>query len=648
VAGAGSGKTRVVEYRALNLVLHHIDPRSILLLTFTRKAARTMLSRASQHDARCAEIEGGTFHSFAFKILEKYHRQIGFAQNFSFLDEQDAQDVLNLLSERLGFLEDKERFPRKDTLRQLISASFNRNLYIENILEKDYPHFLHLAEKIKNLRQEFVKYKLGKNLVDYDDMLLYLKAMLKQEALNQKIASRYRYIMVDEFQDTNKIQAEIVYLLGKNHKNVMAVGDDTQSIYSFRGAHHKNMFEFPKLFSGTKIITLQTNYRSRQPILDLANALIEEAKEKYTKILQAEKTGGEKPGLFFFQNREDEAEWVAGQIKSLRDETGELAEIAVLFRSNYLSALLQLELAKRNIPFVVYGGMRFIETAHVKDILAHLRAILNPQDELAWKRCLMLIEKVGPRTAEKIYTEIMSKKNFLDQLGKFSQGKPYLQKLKPLAKLFSKLRSEKKTAAEQVKETIHYYSPLMKNLFDDYHRRQDDLRALAEIASRYNSLRKFIADFVTIEPPEKSISSLAGKKQDEAPVVLSTIHSAKGLEWENVFIISLVDGCLPVSYALEDEQDLEEERRLFYVAITRAKDRLYLSLHHEGVNNGIATFNRLSRFLNHENVLNKLANFSQQTQAGFSEEEALNLEFKHQPFLDKKLLLDEILSQPFD
>ena len=606
VAGAGTGKTRVIEYRVLNLILHNVPPEKILLLTFTRKAARQMLDRASRHNTKCRDVEGGTFHSFAYRLIQKYHKKLGFSEVFSFIDEGDAEEALGLLSTQLGFRQKKERFPKKDTLRAILSMSFNRSEKIVDVIQKEYPQFLEVYHEVEDLKDAYIRYKLERRLIDYDDMLLYLKILLEDENIREVLSKKYLYIMVDEFQDTNKLQGEIIYLLGKSHGNILAVGDDTQSIYSFRGAYYKNMFDFPDKFPRAKIIKLEENYRSYQPILDLANAVIEEEAHKYTKVLHAVREGGEKPKLLFFKETHDEAGWVARKIRELYNDGAALNKISVLYRSNHLSLPLQMELTKLNIPFVVYGGIRFIETAHVKDILAFLRIVHNFRDELSWHRILSLLYGIGPKTAEKIIKELSKGQGVILEMAEFKEKKFYAE-LTRLLRLISSLAKPKKSVSEMLDKTLDFYYPLMKEKFDDYQKRADDLKALLEISAEYNKLSEFLADFVALEPPQRSVAEINPQaKHDEPPLVLSTIHSAKGLEWDTVFVIALSDGSLPVTYALDDDEAIEEECRLLYVAVTRAKNNLYLSMHNEGYNTGISTFNKLSRFLNTRSVLAKI------------------------------------------
>ena len=611
IAGAGSGKTRVIEYRVLNLIRNKVSPNSILLLTFTRKAAREMLSRASKHDPQCKNVEGGTFHSFAYKILKRYAKSIGFPDAFIVLDESDAEEAVHRCAAKMGFYERKKRFPRKDTLKAIISMSINKNAAIGEVLKKEYPHFIEYLSDIENLRREYTAYKVDKNYLDYDDMLLYLKILLENSDIRERLSQRYGYVMIDEYQDTNIVQGDIAYLLAEKNRNIMVVGDDAQSIYGFRGASHENIMEFPKKFPGCEVIKLEENYRSSQSILDVANAVLENMKNKYAKCLvSANKQTGEKPQLLFFKDAYEEAEWVADLIKQNLDEGVSLGQQCVLFRSMFLSIPLQSELSKRNIPYDTYGGIKFYETAHVKDVLAYLKVLVNPKDELAWNRILMLIERIGPKTAGMITDEATGCPSFRELLErifpKYAKGYSYSEGLGNLEKALRAVSDEKINAGERYEVVLEYYIPLMKNNYDDWHLRVNDLEALRQIAMRYKSLEDLLEDFA-VEPPERGVWGVEPEtKEEEKPLVLSTIHSAKGLEWDSVVIMGLMDGVLPVTFALESEEEIEEEQRLFYVALTRAKRKCFLTLHHEGIRGGISQFNKISRFVDAPNVRGKL------------------------------------------
>lgn len=611
IAGAGSGKTRVIEYRVLHLIQNNIKPESILLLTFTRRAAREMLSRASRHDQQCQHVDGGTFHSFAYRMLRKYARSIDIAPSFSILDEGDAEEAIHRCAAKLGMYEvhhgEKKRFPKKETLKDIFSAMVNKCYSISDILFREYPHFIQYAPDIETIKKEYSIYKQSKSYLDYDDLLIYLNFLLENETVRAEISQKYQYIMVDEYQDTNRLQGDIVFSLGSKHDNVMAVGDDAQSIYGFRGATHENIMKFPKLFPGCKIITLERNYRSIQPILDVANPILENMEKKYPKCLvSVQERKGNRPLLNYFANTYEEAEWIAAKIEELQINGTPSEEIAVLYRASYLSISLQAELTKRNIAYQVFGGLRFYELAHIKDVMAYLKIIVNHRDELAWNRVLMMVEGIGSVTCEKMLSEIINSPNTKDALArlqkKYGDGFKYSKELTGLINLLKTAGTEKQEIADQLLFVINYYKVIMEEKFDNWPQRLSDLEALLRLITNYHSLSELLAD-LAIEPPDKSGTEL---KTAEKPITLSTIHSAKGLEWDTVFIIGLADGCLPTRFALLDESELAEEQRLLYVAITRAKNNLFLSLPVESEKGELTRINKLCRFINIPNVLSKI------------------------------------------
>jgi DNA helicase-2/ATP-dependent DNA helicase PcrA len=610
IAGAGSGKTRVIEYRVLYLVENKISPNSILLLTFTRNAAREMISRASKHDPRCKSVEGGTFHSFGYKILKRYAKTIGFPESFTVLDEGDAEEAIHRCSTALAFYEKEKRFPKKDTLRNIITVSVNKYISIGEVVKKEYPHFLEYVPDIEVLREKYTEYKIRSNYLDYDDLLVYLRLLLENEDIIDRLSGRYKYIMVDEYQDTNNLQGDITYALAERHRNIMVVGDDAQSIYGFRGATHENIMKFPERFPECKIIKLEENYRSTQSILDVANAVLENMKNKYSKCLvSAKKLIGEKPQILFFKDVHDEAEWIANRIKEFRDEGTAFGHQCVLFRSSYLSIPLQAELSRRNIPFIVFGGLKFYETAHVKDMMAHLKVLANPKDELAWNRALLLIEGIGPKIGGRILREILtcpSLNEILENVfSKYQKGYSYSEGMGRLETALKNALDKILEVGDKFEIILNYYTPILEDKFDDWHLRANDLETLRQISMRYDSLDDLLIDFA-IEPPERGVWRVEpSTPEEEKPLSLSTIHAAKGLEWECLFLIGMMDGILPVAYALDDEDEIEEEHRLFYVGITRAKTRLFLSFHHEGKRGGITQFNKISRFLDVPNVYTK-------------------------------------------
>ena len=613
IAGAGTGKTRTLVYRVARLVESGINPASILLLTFTRRAAYEMLRRASSTlDERCSKVSGGTFHSFANTILRKYAGLIGFNNNFTILDRSDAEDAINIIRTQLGFNKKEKRFPKKATILKVISKSINKSCTIEDVLKEEYPQFIDNLSDIQKINEQYKVYKRSKSIMDYDDLLIYLKILLEENNLvRTKLSNFYKYIMIDEYQDTNKLQANIARLLASEHQNIMVVGDDSQSIYAFRGANFKNIMDFPKIFPDTKTITLEENYRSTQPILDLTNEIIRYANEKYPKNLFTKREGNQKPVFIEAENENYQSKFIVQRVLELREEEIPLNDIAVLFRAGWHSNDLEIELVSHNIPFEKHGGFKFIETAHVKDVIAHLRIVFNPLDAVSWHRILLLIEGIGNKTANDIITEIVDNGKGLEffKVNRFLSRK-YGGNLNRLGSTIEEIKSEEITPAEQIDILLEYYKPLFEKKYDDFNKRQKDLESLVRIAERYNNLEQFLVD-TTLEPLETSQVDVDVTDKEEEKLILSTIHSAKGLEWHTVFIIFLTDGYLPSAYSLDSEENVEEERRLLYVAATRAKENLYLlkpEIEYAGRNyfeQSYLGFSEVSRFLNEGDILEK-------------------------------------------
>ena len=577
IAGAGSGKTRTLIYRVAYLIDKGVDPTSILLLTFTRKAAQEMLQRAGLLiGARSEKVAGGTFHSVANMLLRRYGRLIGLEPGFTILDRGDAEDLIALVRNQLGLNEKDKRFPRKGTIAEIFSKCENTLSSLEDVLLGEFVHFAEHLNDLEKLKKAYVAAKRQKQLLDYDDLLAKLRELLSgHEPMRQAISQNFRYILVDEYQDTNRLQADLVRKLAATHENVMAVGDDAQSIYAFRGATFRNIMDFPTLFAGTTVYKLEENYRSTQPVLNLANEIIQGATEKYSKHLFTRKLDGPLPALVQAAGENAQSRFIAQRILELREEGVPLDEIAVLFRSSFHSFDLEIELSRRNLPFVKRGGFKFIETSHVKDLLAHLRVIENPLDAVSWNRLLMLVEGVGPKKAQDLIASFVRSNQPLAALRDVSgrSSRP----LKDLAIMLEEAgRSESLTPAEQVNEVYRYYLPILKEHYDDYPKRMRDLEHLYTIAERYGKLNDFLAD-LALEPPDESVADVEAGDRDDERLVLSTIHSAKGLEWQCVFLIWTVDGRFPSAYSFTSEEELEEERRLFYVAVTRAKKHLHLT-----------------------------------------------------------------------
>ncbi len=579
VAGAGTGKTRTLVYRVARLVESGVDPSEILLLTFTRRASYEMLQRASQIlDERCKRVEGGTFHHYCSKLLHMYAGAIGYPENFTIMDVSDAMDAVQMIRKRSGFAGNKQRFPKKSALFSIFSASVNKRRTIREIIEEQYSQFVTETGAIEKLFEDYRAYKEANFVMDFDYLLVKTRDLLHENAdVRLKVASKNRHVLVDEYQDTNLLQTELIKLFTSQHGNVMAVGDDAQSIYSFRGADHKNMLRFPGEFEGTTVIKLEENFRSTQRILDVANRVLEEAKEKFEKKLFTHNPEGDLPGLVKAANMNDQSRFITQMILNLREQGHELNDIAVLFRNGRDSFDLEVMLNQKNIPYVKYGGQKFTEAAHVKDVLAHLRVLLNPKDTISWNRVLMLIDGIGPKTAEELFL-----------WGQGSTGTPYSphtapyasetykRQLQALSTLFERLMKLEGSVTEQLREVVDYYSVFCKKRFDDHPKRMKDLETFVDISGKYSSLGKLIEE-VALDPIEATAIETEASEKDEAPLILSTIHSAKGLEWHTVFLIQCLDGILPSGYAIDDEVQMDEEVRLLYVAVTRAKEQLFFT-----------------------------------------------------------------------
>src|SRR5579883_67719 len=602
IAGAGTGKTRTLTYRVARLVEQGVDPQSILLLTFTRRAAQEMLRRAAAllHDSKAENVAGGTFHSFANLTLRKYANLIGFTNDFSILDQGDAHDSINLLRTQMGLATARRRFPRKTTLGAMISLAVNRMTTVEDVVETDFPHFIEDLGEILRLSEAYHAYKRRSNTMDYDDLLTDLVLLLEtNEKVRETLAKKYRYVMVDEYQDVNRLQARIVELLsspslsdeGRARANVMVVGDDAQSIYRFRGAEVENIFDFPKQYPGAAIIPLEENFRSTQPILTLTNHVISLASRRYEKELYTRNASGEIPQIVCAENEAQQSRYVVEKILEYRELGVSLKDIAVLFRSGYMSFDLELELQRANIPFQKFGGMKFIETSHVKDLTAMLRVVQNPKDAVSWYRILLLNDGEGPKTAERIVEGVLQsglRRAAAEAEAQAEGSEPSSDTRYPIPDtrvgasvegLFSILKfvsSDKMTPPEKVEHLIEYYKPILRKKYDDYQKREKDIETFQLITERYRSLNPLLAD-LSLDPPTESLSDMEEGARDDELLTLSTIHSAKGLEWNTVIITNCLDGRFPSVHAARDPEELEEERRLMYVAATRAKEHLIIT-----------------------------------------------------------------------
>ena len=575
IAGAGTGKTKTLTYRVARLIEDGTNPENILLLTFTKKAAAEMLNRAALVlDSRCEKIAGGTFHSFANIILRKYSKLLKLKNNFTILDKSDCEDIISHITGQL-YPKKEKRFPKKSTIHEIYSKSITKVTPTKIIIEEEFPQFAHCADKIIEIHKAYVAYKRENSVLDYDDLLLYIKLLLENnEQLRRRLSNQYKYIMVDEYQDTNTLQADIIKLLASEHNNIMVVGDDAQSIYAFRGANYRNILDFPKIFEGTKIIKLEQNYRSTQNILNLTNAIISKAKERYTKTLFSNIKSPQMPALICAKDTQMEADFICQRILELLDEDISLSDICVLTRNARMSYSLEIELSKRAIPYQKFGGPKFMETAHIKDIVAHLRVIINPDDIISLNRILLLLKGVGSATANNIIPVIKGNFNPDIKLLPGNKTASVIPLLKTLEKLRSNLAVRK--PADIVENVIEYYRPVLKDKYDDFSKREKDLEHFQYLSTQYSNLEDFISD-LALEPPEASVEGMYKNNSDDEALTISTIHSAKGLEWDSVFIIGAVDGRFPSVYSFNSEEEMDEELRLMYVAATRAKNNLYIT-----------------------------------------------------------------------
>jgi len=577
IAGAGSGKTRTLTYRAARLVEEGHAPETILLLTFTRKAASEMLQRASRLlDARCHQIAGGTFHSFANNILKRYAAVLGFPNGFSIIDRPDAESLVGFVVKDKIDIPKFGAFPRKKTLTDIFSKMANKDASLEDIVDAEYPHFFPYLDVLQQIQVGYTEIKNQQALMDYDDLLNNLWVLLDQHPeIRDRITTRYRHVMVDEYQDTNRVQARIVRLLAGDHQNIMVVGDDSQSIYSFRGADFRNIMEFPALFPNTRLITLEENYRSAEPILALTNRLIDQAIEKYPKTLFSKRGGLKPPQLVHTGSENSQSRFVVDKILELSRQGIPLSDIAVLFRAGFHAFDLEVELTREGIPYVKYGGFKFMESAHIKDILAYLRVLCNPYDRLSWFRVLLLGDKIGSKSGTTLYNNVLQPakglQGFLEDDSKLAL-KPDIQRLK---ELMAAIDDPTLSPARRGEHILSYYLPILKHRFDDHPKRVRDLEQLLAIMETYDNLEHFLEE-MTLEPPTTTVSGAFKPADDqEDRLVLSTVHSAKGLEWHTVFILWTLDGRFPSLMATENAGQLDEELRLMYVASTRAREQLY-------------------------------------------------------------------------
>ncbi|NLI24065.1 MAG: ATP-dependent helicase [Bacteroidales bacterium] len=581
IAGAGSGKTRVIVHRVSYLLELGVDPSDILLLTFTRKAAKEMLDRVQEllSDARVGKVMGGTFHSFANHILRKYSNLLGLPPNFTILDTGDSEDTIDLLRSEMKLDKTDKAFPKKNRIYEIISSARNRNKTVREIIQTDFSGLMKYARDIEMLFDGYTRYKKITGTFDYDDLMEILRNALRDHIpFRKKMQQEYRYIMVDEFQDTNILQKEIVDFLAAAHRNIMVVGDDAQSIYAFRGANYENILRFPQTYPDCRVIRIEQNYRSNQTILDFTNEIVKNARLGYRKNLFSANTRKFLPVIRKFYDQEEEAVFIVSKILELRERNISPGEIAVLTRAAWHWQFVEMELRKRNIPYVTVGGLAFHEKMHIKDMIAYLKVLLNPYDAIAWHRILKLLPGVGQVSATAIIRDIRQHDGKIP-LGEYEKKK-FFEPLKELMETLNRAAGEHLSVAARIQIIRDYYSPILASMESDAQVRMLDIHVLTEMAAKYEKLEKFLSDF-TLEPPSRSFAGAPTPLIDESedkPVTLSTIHSAKGLEWYAVFIPHALDGLLPSSRALKNLEEVEEERRLFYVACSRAREELYITM----------------------------------------------------------------------
>lgn len=576
LAGAGTGKTRTLVHRVATLLEAGIKPESILLLTFTRKASREMLARvASLSKGSAARVQGGTFHSFAANVLRKWGSAIGLSPEFTIADPGDAEDLLDLLRTRLKLGESGKRFPQKASLYKIFSRHSNTGESIEAIILEDYPRFMEEIPALQGLYEDFSVFKRAQQVADYDDLMLLLLELLQDHSeVCAHLRSEHRYILVDEYQDTNTLQGKILECLAGENGNLTVVGDDCQGIYSFRGADHRNILEFPERFQGVQVHTLDRNYRSTQPILDAANALMAKAQQGYGKHLRSESGPGQRPVWVHLCDLEEQAEFVTQRVLQLHEEGFRLGEMAVLFRNSGHSAELEIRLSGAGVPFVKFGGLRFVEAAHIKDVLALLRLVANPRDSASWQRLLKLIPSVGGTTVRQFLDLVEESQDPIAQLLSPQWSKRRFRAAFSDLREFFASQSPQQNPDELIRQGTELLRPWLEDRYDDFARRSRDLDKLSTLAARAASLHAFLTD-TSLDPPENSALEGLDLDQDET-LTLSTIHSAKGMEYRIVFILSVIENSLPAVYAQQSQAALEEERRLLYVAMTRAQKQLYL------------------------------------------------------------------------
>ncbi|MBR0827031.1 ATP-dependent helicase [Bradyrhizobium manausense] len=585
IAGAGSGKTNTLAHRVAHLIVAGADPRRILLMTFSRRAAAEMASRVEriarkvlgENKAavmRDALTWAGTFHGIGARLLREYAERIGIDPAFTIHDREDSADLMNLVRHECGLSKTQNRFPAKGTCLSIYSRCVNAEMAIEKVLGQHYPWCSGWAAELKGLFASYVEAKQAQHVLDYDDLLLYWAQMMSDALIAEEIGSRFDHVLVDEYQDTNRLQSSVLLALKPEGRGLTVVGDDAQSIYSFRAATVRNILEFPQQFSPrAEIVTLDRNYRSTQPVLSAANGVIGLSKERFTKNLWTDRTSSQKPQLVSLRDEAEQARYIVEQVLANREQGSLLKHQAVLFRTSSHSGPLEVELTRRNIPFVKFGGLKFLDAAHVKDMLALLRFVENPRDRVAGFRILHLLPGVGPATAQRVLDQMAESANPIHALCQLPAPPRAGADWTAFIQAIENLRYSEWPA--DLDRARLWYEPHLDRIHEDSETRRADLVQLEQIAGGYVSREKFLTE-LTLDPPDATSDQAGVPLLDEDYLILSTIHSAKGQEWKSVYVLNVVDGCMPSDLGTGTSAEIEEERRLLYVAMTRAKDDLHL------------------------------------------------------------------------
>jgi DNA helicase-2/ATP-dependent DNA helicase PcrA len=586
VAGAGSGKTNTLAHRVARLIQAGADPQRILLLTFSRRAAGEMSRRASGVLHRLLQRGGhetpidlpwaGTFHAIGARLLREFAGRIGLDESFTIHDRGDSEDLMGMVRHEIGLSQTEKRFPLKGTCLAIYSRVVNSREPLEQVLQSTFPWCSEWEERLKTLFGAYVDAKQEQNVLDYDDLLLFWSEMAADPVLGPELGALFDHVLVDEYQDTNRLQASILSGMKPDGAGVVVVGDDAQSIYAFRGATVRNILDFPQQFSRpAQLITLERNYRSTQPILDASNALIAAALERHAKTLWTERASSIKPQLVLIPDEAEQARWVCARVLEQREAGVALTKQAVLFRAASHSAALELELMRRNIPFVKFGGLKFLEASHIKDVLAVLRFAQNPSGRLAGFRAVQLIPGIGQATASRLLDAMAESADPLAALEAFAPPARSRADWDGFAALYRRLRTPGLRWPADIELVKAWYLPHLERLHDDAAVRAADVEQLAVLAGGHGSRAAFLAE-ITLDPPEATSDRAGPPLLDEDYLILSTIHSAKGQEWTSVHVLNVVDGCIPSDMSTGSQDDIEEERRLLYVAMTRAKENLHL------------------------------------------------------------------------